>query len=150
MFTVICITILAYAILGKDINSLLAKVKDVDWKAKVNDVFSWLKPYALKVGRVAAKPLVTFYYVMNDDSTTTLDRVLVYAALLYTVSPISLIPAAVYHFLGVLDEGAAIAFAYKRIKNKITPEIKAKVDATLDEWFGVEYAEAEVVANTKV
>lgn len=146
MITIICITILAYAILGKDIKSLLSKVKDVDWKEKSNDIYIWLKPYALKVGRAAAKPLVTFYYVMNDESMTTLDRVLVYSALLYTVSPISLIPVAVHHFIGVLDEGAAIVYAYKKIKNHITPEIQSKVEGTLNEWFGNEYTEYEIVS----
>ena len=28
---------------------------------------------------------------------------------------------------------------YKKIKDKITPEINAKVEDTLNEWFGVEY-----------
>lgn len=98
-----------------------------------------------KAGRTAAKPLITFYYVMNDEATSTLDRVLVYAALLYTVSPVSLIPASVYHLLGVLDEGAAIGFAYKKIKDKITPEIRTKVNDTLDEWFGAEVEKVEAV-----
>ena len=30
-------------------------------------------------------------------------------------------------------------YVYKKIKEKITPEINAKVKETLDEWFGVEY-----------
>lgn len=137
--------VLAYAICGKNVNSLLGKLKDVDWKSKANDVYEWLKPYAQKAGRTAAKPLITFYYVMNDEATSTLDRVLVYAALLYTVSPVSLIPASVYHLLGVLDEGAAIGFAYKKIKDKITPEIRTKVNDTLDEWFGAEVEKVEAV-----
>lgn len=41
-----------------------------------------------------------------------------------------------YRFLGVLDDGMAMLFVYKMIKNKITPEINAKVERTLDEWFG--------------
>ena len=50
-----------------------------------------------------------------------------------------LIPRAVYKFLGVLDDGVAILYVYKKIKNKITPEIKTKVEETLNDWFGVEY-----------
>ena len=34
-----------------------------------------MKPYAKKVGRTAAKPLLQFYFVLSDDKTTTLDRV---------------------------------------------------------------------------
>ena len=76
---------------------------------------------------------------MEDDNTSTLDRVLIYAAIVYTILPFDLIPSAVYKVLGILDDGVAILFVYKKIKDKITPEINAKVENTLNEWFGVEY-----------
>lgn len=131
--------ILAYCIMGKDIRSLLERVKDVDWREKAEALRDKLKPYSLKVGRIATKPLLQFYYVMTDEQTSTLDRVLIYAAIFYTISPISLIPSAVYKLLGVLDEGAAVIYVYRKIKDKITPEIDARVNRTLDDWFGVEY-----------
>lgn len=34
-------------------------------------------------------------------------------------------------------------YVYKKIKNRITPEINAKVEDTLNEWFGVEYEMVE-------
>lgn len=139
MLTVGCIMILAYCIMGKDIRSLLERVKDVDWREKAEALRDKLKPYSLKVGRIAAKPLLQFYYVMTDEQTSTLDRALIYAAIFYTISPISLIPSAVYKLLGVLDEGAAVIYVYRKIKDKITPEIDARVNRTLDDWFGVEY-----------
>lgn len=139
MLTVVCIMILAYCIMGKDIRSLLERVKDVDWREKAEALRDKLKPYSLKVGRIATKPLLQFYYVMTDEQTSTLDRVLIYAAIFYTISPISLIPSAVYKLLGVLDEGAAVIYVYRKIKDKITPEIDARVNRTLDDWFGVEY-----------
>lgn len=139
MMTIICITILAYLIMGKDTSDLLEKVKDVDWKSKINELWGKLKPYALKVGRVASRPLLQFYYVLQDEKTSTLDRVLIYAAIIYTISPASLIPATVYKFLGVLDEGGAVLFVYNKIRNGITPEVERKVEETLNEWFGTEY-----------
>ncbi|WP_181213930.1 YkvA family protein [Phocaeicola faecicola] len=139
MTTIICITILAYLIMGKNIDSLLEKVKDVDWKEKGHDLYEKLKPYAKKVGRTAAKPLLQFYFVLSDDKTTTLDRVLIYTAIIYIVSPVSLIPSAVYKLLGILDEGAAMLFVYNKIKSSITADIEMKVNQTLDEWFGCEY-----------
>lgn len=139
MTTIICITILAYLIMGKNIDSLFEKVKDVDWKEKGHDLYEKLKPYAKKVGRTAAKPLLQFYFVLSDDKTTTLDRVLIYTAIIYTVSPVSLIPSAVYKLLGILDEGAAMLFVYNKIKSSITADIEMKVNQTLDEWFGCEY-----------
>lgn len=125
--------------MGKDIRSSLERVKDVDWREKAEALRDKLKPYSLKVGRIAAKPLLQFYYVMTDEQTSTLDRALIYAAIFYTISPISLIPSAVYKLLGVLDEGAAVIYVYRKIKDKITPEIDARVNRTLDDWFGVEY-----------
>lgn len=145
MLTVICITLLAYCILGKDIRSLMERIKEVDWKGKSRELFDKLRPYALKAGRVAAKPMLQFYYVMTDENTPTLDKALVYAAIIYTISPVSLIPSAVYKLLGVLDEGAAVLYVYKKIKDRLTPEINAKVNETLNEWFGVEYVMIEEV-----
>ena len=76
---------------------------------------------------------------MDDENTSTLDRVLIYATIIYTILPMDFLPRAIYKFLGVLDDGVAILYVYKKIKDKITPEINAKVEDTLNEWFGVEY-----------
>ena len=126
-------------IMGKDITKLLEKVRDIDWRDKITNLMNRLRPWALKAGRVATRPLLQFYYVMDDEKTSTLDRVLIYAALVYTILPLDFIPSVVYKFLGVLDDGVAMLFVYKKIKDKITPEINAKVEDTLNEWFGVEY-----------
>lgn len=52
MTTIICITILAYCILSKDINRQMEKIGEVDWKRKANEIMEWLRPYAIKVGHV--------------------------------------------------------------------------------------------------
>ena len=139
MMTAICILILAYMILGKNVESLLEQVKNVNWRDKMKALMDKLRPWALKAGRVAARPLLQFYYVMEDDRTSTLDRVLIYAAIAYTILPIDLMPSVAYKFLGILDDGVAMFYVYKKIKNRITPEINLKVEETLMEWFGVEY-----------
>lgn len=139
MLTIICITVLAYFIMGKDFSSLLEKVKNIDWREKADELFKRLRPYAIKAGRAAATPLLQFWYVLQDDNTSTLDRVLIYAAIIYTIVPMDLIPRSVYKLLGVLDDGAAMLYVYKKIKDKITPEIMMKVEDTLNEWFGAEY-----------
>lgn len=136
MFITICILILAYMIMGKDVKSLLGKLKNVDWKKKIEDIGDAVKKYAIKAGRVACRPILQFYYVLKYGDTTTLEKALIYAAIAYTVLPFSFLPKAVYGLIGCLDEGLAIAFVTKKIKDKITPEINAKVDATIDEWFG--------------
>ena len=139
MLITISLLILAYLIMGKDITPLLERVKSIDWRGKINALMDKLRPWALKAGRVATRPLLQFYYVMDDENTSTLDRVLIYAAIFYTVLPMDLIPSVIYKFLGVLDDGVAMLFVYKKIKDKITPEINRKVEETLNDWFGVEY-----------
>ena len=134
-----CILILAYMVMGKDVKPLLERVKNVNWRGKINALMDKLRPWALKAGRVATRPLLQFYYVMDDDDTWTLDRVLIYAAIIYTILPMDFIPSVIYKFLGIIDDGVAMLFVYKKIKDKITPEINAKVEDTLNEWFGVEY-----------
>lgn len=131
--------ILAYWIMGKDVKPLLERVKNIDWRAKFNELLNKLRPWALKAGRVATRPLLQFYYVMEDENTSTLDRMLVYAAIFYTILPIDLIPSVVYKFLGIMDDGVAMLYVYKKIKDKITPTINLKVEETLNEWFGAEY-----------
>lgn len=39
----------------------------------------------------------------------------------------------------ILDDGVAMLYVYKKIKDKITPEINAKVENILNDWFGIEY-----------
>ena len=117
----------------------MERVKNIDWRARIDALKDKLRPWALKAGRVATRPLLQFYYVMDDDSTSMLDRVLIYGAIIYIVLPIDVIPRAVYKFLGVLDDGVAILYFYKKIKDKITSEINIKVEETLNAWFGPEY-----------
>ena len=145
MLIAISILALAYMIMGKDIKSLLKHVKIVDWNSNIRKLMDRLRPWALKTGRTAARPLLQFYYVMEDEKTSTLDRLLIYAAIAYTVLPMDYIPASIYKFLGILDDGVAVMYVYKKIKSRITPEINAKVDDKLNEWFGVEYEIIEAV-----
>lgn len=145
MLIAISILALAYVIMGKDVKSLLKRIKIVDWNSNIRKLMDRLRPWALKTGRTAARPLLQFYYVMEDEKTSTLDRLLIYAAIAYTVLPMDYIPASIYKFLGILDDGVAVMYVYKKIKSRITPEINAKVGDKLNEWFGVEYEIIEAV-----
>ena len=108
-------------IMGKDVKPLLNRVKNVNWRSNINTLIDKLRPWALKAGRVTTRPLLQFYYVMDDDNTSSLDRVLIYAAIIYTILPMDFMPRAIYKFFGVLDDGLAILYVYKKIKDKITP-----------------------------
>ncbi len=131
--------LLIYLVMGKDVEPMMEEIKGVDWRGKINDLIDKLRPWTLKAGRTASRPLLQFYYVMDDESLSTVDRALIYAAIAYTVIPLDLLPRSVFKLLGVLDDGVAVMFVYKRVKDHITPQINAKVEETLNEWFGVEY-----------
>ena len=139
MMITISLLVLIYLIMGKDVSGLLDRLKNVDWRSKINTLMDKLRPWALKAGRAATRPLLQFYYVMDDDNTSTLDRALIYAAIIYTILPMDFLPRTVYRLLGVLDDGVAMLYVYRIIKNRITPEINSKVEDILNEWFGVEY-----------
>jgi hypothetical protein len=66
MLIAISILALAYVIMGKDVKSLLKRIKIVDWNSNIRKLMDRLRPWALKTGRTAARPLLQFYYVMED------------------------------------------------------------------------------------
>ena len=129
----ICLLILIGYYLRKPVGALLEKLKGVDWKEKFSALWSKIEPYAKKAGRFATKPILLFYFVVTDGETS----------LLYVVLPFSILPRVIYRFLGVMDEAAAVLFVYSKVKDKITPVIKTKVETILDAWFGAEF---EVIA----
>lgn len=94
-----------------------------------------LGTYAKRVGRTAARPVVILYFVLRDPATPKKDKYIVYGALAYLVLPVSLISAKKIPILGWADEAAAIAWAYKRVKNNVTPDIERQADELLNKWF---------------
>ncbi|MBR4338332.1 MAG: DUF1232 domain-containing protein [Bacteroidaceae bacterium] len=118
---------------------LVERLQKTDWKGESQKVLSFLRKYALRAGRIAAKPLLQFYYVMTDENVTARDKALIYGSLLYILVPGDIIPRRVFNMLGIMDDIGAVMIVYTRIKNKITPAINFKVEETLDEWFGTKF-----------
>ena len=139
----ICILILVAMYFSRPLGSLVDRLKDVNWQEKFASLKQSLIKYGKYAGRAATRPLLQFYYVVTDSETTTIEKALIYGCIAYVVMPFSLLPRAVYRFLGIMDEAAAVLFVYSKIKDKITREIDRKVESTLDEWFGAEYSAVE-------
>lgn len=135
IFGITCLLVLANYVLDKPVNHLWKNIGDVNWKEKTSELWEKLKPYAKKARRATTKPVLTLYYVLKDGNLSTSEKVMVYAAMIYVLSPWDLLPASVYSMLGVLDDGVAVSFVYKKISEKVTDEIRTKVDDTLNEWF---------------
>lgn len=146
MIITICLLILVYTLMGKDVKPLLDRLKNVNWTALWLKAMEAIKKYTRKGGRIACSPLLKLWFVLDDPRTSTWEKALIYAAIIYTVSPMSAIPAYLYRFLGILDEGAAILFVINKVNDKMTPAIENKVKDILDEWFGPEYSVSDVKA----
>ena len=141
MILTICILVLVYLMIGKPVDELLEQLKSTDWKSKFAHLWDKIKTYALRAGRVATKPILTFYYVMHQTETTTMEKALIYGAIAYIVIPSDLLPRCALGILGILDDAAVIAYVYNKVSNKVTAAIRNQVDTQLDEWFGAEIIE---------
>ena len=136
MITATLILIFVYILLGKDTKPLMDRLKNIDWNKLYADVRDKIRIYGKKAGRIAAKPLLIFYYVLKDKSLSSKERLLIYGCIFYVISPVTIIPQRVFRLLGVMDEATAIVFVIRKIRDKITPEVIAKADTTIEEWFG--------------
>lgn len=103
-------------------------------------LWEYIKKYAFKAGREATRVVLELYYVVKSPHTPTLDKTLIIAALGYQLLPDDrkLLSREKYGLLGLVDNGAAIALAYNRVKNRVTPQIEAQVNIILDQWLGSE------------
>ena len=93
MILTICLLILIYSITGKSVKPLLEKLQNIDWKGHCDKALESIKEYAKKAGRFACEPLLKLWYVLEDTKTTTWEKAIIYAAIIYTVSPVSVVPS---------------------------------------------------------
>ena len=83
----------------------------VKYQDEYSDEKFWdkAKKFAVKLGGNATYYALILYYVLQSPDV---------------------IPA-----LGFTDDAAALALAYKAVQASVTPEIEAKAQAKVDEWF---------------
>lgn len=94
-----------------------------------------LQEYAIKVGRISARPLLMLYFIMVSKDTPRSDKLMILSTLSYLVFPIDLISAKRLPVIGWIDEVFSLSVAYQKVSKNITPEIEQKTDALLDKWF---------------
>ena len=94
-----------------------------------------LQEYAIKVGRISARPLLMLYFIMVSKDTPRSDKLMILSTLSYLVFPIDLISAKRLPVIGWIDEFFSLSVAYQKVRKNITPEIERKTDALLDKWF---------------
>lgn len=101
-------------------------------------LWNYIKMYAAKGGRDAARTVLELFYVMKSPNSGVIDKTLIGAALVYQLLPEDLVPCDRFGLLGFLDNGVTLAFAYDRVKKLVTPQIENQVRVVLDQWFGPE------------
>ena len=94
-----------------------------------------VQEYAMKVGRISARPVLLLYFIMISKDTPKSDKLLILSTISYLVFPIDLIPAQRLPIIGWMDEVFSLSVAYKKVCKNITPEIERKTDELLDKWF---------------
>lgn len=101
-------------------------------------LWQYIKNYAAKAGREATRTVLELYYVLKSPHTPAIDKAMIVAALGYQLLPRDLMSREKYGWLGFLDNGVILALAYKRVKDRVSPQIDSQVETILDQWFGKE------------
>ena len=94
-----------------------------------------LQEYAMKVGRISARPLLLLYFIMVSKDTPKSDKLMILSTISYLILPVDLIPAKRLPIIGWIDEAFSLSVVYQKVSKNITPEIERKTDALLDKWF---------------
>lgn len=94
-----------------------------------------VQEYAMKVGRISARPILLLYFIMVSKDTPKSDKLLILSTISYLVFPIDLISAKRLPIIGWIDEAFSLSVAYQKVCKNITPEIERKTDELLDKWF---------------
>ena len=104
--------------------------------ANPDQLWQYIKLYAVKTGREATRMVLELYYVVKAPTTPVLDKTIIVGALAYQLLPKDLMSREKFGILGLADNVATLAVAYNRVKHRVTPEIRTKVEDTLNQWFG--------------
>lgn len=99
-------------------------------------LWQYIQKYAKTASVEGTRTVLELYYVLKSPDTPGLDKTIIVAALAYQLLPEDLISTENFGILGFIDNGAALALAYNRMKSRITPQIDAQVNAILNQWFG--------------
>ena len=94
-----------------------------------------LQEYAMKVGRISARPLLLLYFIIVSKDTPKSDKLMILSTISYLILPVDLISAKRLPIIGWIDEAFSLSVVYQKVSKNITPEIERKTDALLDKWF---------------
>lgn len=100
------------------------------------NIWNSIQQNADRLGLECTRILLELFYVLKSPETGFMDKTVIVAALGYQLLPEDVMPKDEHGILGFLDNGAALAIAYNRVKASVTPEIEMQVNTILSSWFG--------------
>ena len=100
-----------------------------------NSFWDKIKAFARKAGIKLIYLALLLFYTLQSGNLSLTDKAIIYGALGYFILPIDLIPDWI-PVIGLSDDFGTLMYAYKRIKENITDEIREKAEIKLMEIFG--------------
>ena len=100
-----------------------------------NSFLDKIKAFARKAGIKLIYLALLLFYTLQSGNLSLKDKAIIYGALGYFILPIDLIPDWI-PVIGLSDDFGTLMYAYKRIKENITDEIREKAEIKLMEIFG--------------
>lgn len=77
-----------------------------------------LQVYAMKVGRISARPVLLLYFIMVSKDTPKSDKLMILSTISYLVFPIDLVSAKRLPIIGWIDEAFSLSVAYAESEQK--------------------------------
>ena len=113
----------------------LDKILDFDKYFNPQAFWAKLKKYAKIIGRETVYYVLLLYYTMKLPQVSWINKAYIAGALGYLIFPLDFIPDAI-PIVGYSDDFAAIMMVFNQVKDSITPEVEAKANEKLNDWFG--------------
>lgn len=111
------------------------------------NIWAAIQQNASEVGIEATRVMLELFYVLKSPNTSMMNKTIIVVALGYQLLPEDVFPRDEYGWLGFLDNGAALALAYNRVKSSVTPEIEQQVNNVLINWFGTDGNEQMIIGD---
>lgn len=93
-----------------------------------------LMAFARTAGREVVGRALQLFYAAQSPNTPAWAKTTIYGALGYFISMIDAVPD-ITPIVGFTDDLGVLAAAIAAVATHITPEVKAKAQAKLNEWF---------------
>ena len=97
-----------------------------------NKFWDKIKNIAKKAGETILRPVLTLYYILQDNEVSTKKKAYIIGALGYFILPVDLIPDFIA-VIGYTDDLAVIFILLNQLHENNTPQVKEKVDLKIDE-----------------